>query len=34
MIERLKNRVGKLNIEVHESRFDYWLKFDPTAKRR
>jgi hypothetical protein len=34
MIERLENRVGELDIEVHEIRFNYRLKFDPTAKRR
>jgi hypothetical protein len=34
MIERLENRVGELDIEVHETRFNYRLKFDPTAKRR
>jgi hypothetical protein len=30
MIERLENRVGELDIEVHETRFNYRLKFDPT----
>ena len=32
--ERLKNRVEELDIEVHETEFGYWRKFDPTAKRR
>jgi uncharacterized protein (DUF2164 family) len=32
--ERLKNRVEELDIEVHETEFGYWRKFDQPAKRR
>lgn len=32
--ERLKNRVEELDIEIHETEFGYWRKFDQSAKRR
>jgi uncharacterized protein (DUF2164 family) len=32
--ERLRNRVDELDIEVQETEFGYWPKFDKSAKRR
>ena len=30
--DRLQARVAELDIEVHETEFDYWRKFDSTRK--
>ena len=32
--ERLQARIAELDIEVHEEPFQYWQKFDRTAKAR
>ncbi|HET9207403.1 MAG TPA: DUF2164 family protein, partial [Burkholderiaceae bacterium] len=32
--ERLQARITELDIEVHEEPFQYWQKFDRTAKAR
>ncbi len=31
--ERLQSRVGELDIELHETPFDYWRKFERPARR-